>query len=887
MTVSCNGRWDAAPYSYAEAVGLVRELGVSDTLATVLVRRGFRDPAAALAFLEATETHDPFAFAGMDDAVELILSHVEQGHQVAVHGDYDVDGVCSTAVLVAALRDLGAEVRPRLPSRSEDGYGLSRRTVEELRAHGAGLLVTTDCGIGAVEEVALARSLGMDVVVTDHHRPGDRLPDCPVVHPGVGGYPCAELCATGVAYKLAQALFARGGRDPAILSRELDIVALATVADLVPLRGENRTLVRDGLRALHGAQRVGLRELLRVAGVDPQSVTEQTLGFALAPRINAAGRLYRADAGLELMLTDDPARALEIARELDAVNTERQAVETGILIEASEQLESAPERLADPVQVLAGEGWHPGVVGIVASRLVERHHRPFVLIGLDGAGRGRGSARSIAAYDLHAGLASAAGHLERFGGHRMAAGLELEEANLEPFKAALLEHARAALAAEDLVRTEHVDAIVPGDAVCLELAEQLQAMRPFGMGNPAVRLLLPGARLAELRPMGEGKHARFTINSAGVRARAVAFGVGNTLTAAVADRQADAPPRHDVTARLEINEWAGSVEPRLVVNAVHALPAPGDSGPAGCSACACRARSERWWDAVFEELDAPLERPPVPVPSHGERPRTVLDRRGEGVLGTVSELLSTGEPVLVACADVSRRRVLFARELAAERFGRPPATCVSSRCARDSVTELGGFGSALCVAEHAAVVREPGLPLRFKHVFVLDPPPFAHLSSLYEGVPAGSGEGFLHLGWGPAELDFSRKVLEHDFSLRAPLSSLYRSLAAAGGTLAGDALEAVLAGEGAHPRSPGHAARCLRVLGELGLVAVERSSATVRCTITSEERVELERSSAYCSYARTCEEGLRFLNQLTRPETARSGEPTATPAASSRTKQAA
>jgi single-stranded-DNA-specific exonuclease len=878
VTVSCNGRWHAAPYSYADAIALARELGVGETLATVLVRRGFRDPAAALAFLEATETHDPFAFDGMEDAVELILSHVAQGSQIAVHGDYDVDGVCSTALLVAALRDLGAEVRPRLPSRSEDGYGLSGRTVEELHAHGARLLVTTDCGIGAVEEVALARALGMDVVVTDHHRPGEQLPDCPVVHPVVGRYPCAELCATGVAYKLAHALFMRGGQDPAVLGRELDIVALATVADLVPLRGENRTLVRDGLRALHGAQRVGLRELLRVAGVDPQSVTEQTLGFALAPRINAAGRLYRADAGLELMLTDDPARALEIARELDAVNTERQAVETEILLEAEEQLASAPERLADPVQVLAGDGWHPGVVGIVASRLVERHYRPFVLIGLDGAGRGRGSARSIAAYDLHAGLASAAEHLERFGGHRMAAGLELDVENLEPFKAALLEHAQTALGAEDLLRTEHVDAIVPGDAVCIELAEQLQAMRPFGMGNPAVRLLLPGARLAQLRPMGEGKHARFTINSAGVRARAVAFGVGNTLTAAVREGEAATPSRHDVTARLEINEWAGSVEPRLVVNAVHALPALPEDPPAGCSDCACRARGERWWEAVFEELDSPLEH--LPVQSPVERLRTVRDRRGEGVVGTLSELLSTGEPLLVACADVSRRRALFARELAPERFGRPAATYVSSRCAKSPVTELGGFGTALCIAEHAAVAREPGPPLRFKHVFLLDPPPFADLRSLYEGMPAGPGEGFLHLGWGPAELEFSRKVLEHELSLRAPLSSLYRALAAAGGALQDEQLEAVLAGPGAHPRSPAHAARCLRVLGELGLVAVERSSATVRCTITSEERVELERSSAYCSYARTCKEGLRFLNELTRPETARMAGATATPATS-------
>jgi single-stranded-DNA-specific exonuclease len=864
VTVSAEtrrGRWHASAYSYANALLLARELDLSETVATILVRRGFDDPAVARAFLDATESHDPLAFAGMGDVVALIGSHVSRGSPIAVYGDYDVDGVCSTALLASTLRELGAEVRPRLPSRSEDGYGLSCRAVEELHARGAGLLITVDCGIGSVDEVALARSLGMDVIVTDHHRPGSELPDCPIVHPVVCGYPCEELCATGVAYKLAVALFAAAGRDPSRLERELDMVALATVADLVPLRGENRALVRRGLRVLHGASRVGIRALLRVAGVDPQSVTEQTLGFGLAPRINAAGRLYRADAGLELMLTGDPERALEIARELDATNGERQSVETAILLEAEEQLTSAPERLLEPVQVLAAEGWHPGVVGIVASRLVERHNRPFVLIGLDGSGRGRGSARSIKPYDLHAGLASASMHLERFGGHRMAAGLELDERNLERFREALLEHARASLRPEDLVRTEEVDAIVPGDAVCLELAEELEQLRPFGMGNPAVRLLLPGARLAELRPMGEGKHARFTIASAGVRARAVAFGVGTSLAETVGSGQPDPGRRHDVTARLEVNEWGGAVEPRLVVNAVHPLAECEDATRAGCSDCVCRARSERWWQAVFEELAAPLERLPAPAP-RGGRERTVLDRRGRGALGTLSELLSAGEPVLVACADVSRRRALFARELAPKRFARPEPVYLSARCARDAVTEPGGFGTALCVADYSALERDPSLPARFRHVFALDPPPLVEAANLI-AEPTSEAESFLHLGWGPAELEFSRKLLEHELALRPTLASLYRALVAAGGRLEGSELEAVLAGAGAHPRTPAHAARCLRVLGELKLVSVERSSATVRCTITSEERVELECSSAYRAYARTCEEGLRFLNEQT------------------------
>jgi hypothetical protein len=298
------------------------------------------------------------------------------------------------------------------------------------------------------------------------------------------------------------------------------------------------------------------------------------------------------------------------------------------------------------------------------------------------------------------------------------------------------------------------------------------------------------------------------------------------------------------------------------VNAVHPLPDCGDTANAGCSECGCRARSERWWEAVFEELDAPVERPAVTGP-RCERPRSVFERHGEGVLGTLSELLSAGEPLLVACADVSRRRALFERELAAERFGRPPPAFVSARCAHDSVAEVGGFGGTLCVADYPALEREPGLVGRFRHVFVLDPPPFEHFAKLLHEGSSAEEESFLHLGWGAAELDFSRKVLEHDLALRASLVSFYRALAGAGGTLEGASLEAALAGDGAHPRSPVHAGRCLRVLGELHLVSVERSSATVRCTITSEQRVELERSSAYRAYARMCEKGLRFLNEQT------------------------
>ena len=412
------------PLCPPEAVARLRvELGVSDALAQVLVRRGHAEPGDAQAFLAAEEEHSPQAFRGIADAVDVILEHARSGQRITVHGDYDVDGICSTAVLVRTLRELGADVDSFIPDRAADGYGLSRATVERLAGRGTKLLITADCAITAVEEVRAARELGIAVVVTDHHavRADGLLPEAPIVHPVVCGYPFAELCATAVAYKLAQALLGASGGDERRLRRDLDLVALATVADVVPLLGENRALLRRGLRALAGTSKPGLRALMAVAGVDPSRIGERAIGFALAPRLNAAGRLYRADAGLELLLTEDPARAAEIARELDAANSERRQIERRIRFEAEAQMAELGERGA---YVLAGESWHPGVIGIVASRLVELSGRPVVMVALDGE-VGRGSGRSIEGFDLLGGLRACGEHLERFGGHRAAAGLEI------------------------------------------------------------------------------------------------------------------------------------------------------------------------------------------------------------------------------------------------------------------------------------------------------------------------------------------------------------------------------------------------------------------------------------------------------------------------------
>jgi single-stranded-DNA-specific exonuclease len=563
-------RFEIPPCPDTEVERLCRELGVSGALAQVLVRRGLGEPQGARAFLLAQEQHPPAAFAGIEQAVEAILRRVRARELITVHGDYDVDGVCSAAVLVRALRGLGASVNAYLPDRAGDGYGLGAETVRRLAERGTRLLITVDCAITAVEEVALARALGVEVVVTDHHAPraDGVLPQAPIVHPALCGYPCPELCATAVAHKLAQALWeaaARGETDEgsrrelgergrSMLEADLDLVALATIADLVPLIGENRALVRAGLLRLAGTTKPGLRALMAVAGVDPSKVNERAVGFALAPRLNAAGRLYRADAGLELILTEDAARGRQIAQELDAANRERRQIEERIRWEAEAQIKALGSR---PAYVLAGEGWHPGVIGIVASRLAERQRAPVIMIALAGA-TGQGSGRSIEGFDLLAGLGACGGHLLRHGGHRAAAGLEIEARRVEDFAAAFVAHAERVLRPQDAVAVERVDAVVGGDELGMSLAEELQALAPFGRGNPTVSLLVAEATFADARPMGEGRHVRFTVHSRGARARAVAFGIGGRLPVR------DGAPA-EATFTLEVNEWMGVSEPRLVL----------------------------------------------------------------------------------------------------------------------------------------------------------------------------------------------------------------------------------------------------------------------------------------------------------------------------------
>ena len=592
------GPWQLDPCDRSAVAALAAGLGVDEVTASVLVRRGLGDVEEARRFLEgAFPGHDPFLLGDMRAAVETIAAAVEAEARICVHGDYDADGICATALAVLLLRELGGNVEWHLPSRFEEGYGLNAGTLTRLAEDGVDLVLTVDCGITAVAEVDHAQALGLEVVVTDHHRPADAFPACAVVAPLKGDYAFAGLCGTAVVWKLAQALL---GPEHPFLERHLDVVALATVADVVPLVDENRALALRGLRRLAQTQKPGLRALMRVAGVDPAIVDESAIGFRLAPRINASGRLCRPEAALALLLTDDADEARTLAEELEGLNRERQAIEERILREAIDEVESwPPDRRSRRGYVVAGESWHEGVIGIVASRLVERYNRPVVLVA-GGAEAWKGSGRSVPAFDLHGGLAACAGELERFGGHRAAAGLTIDPERLPAFAEAFATHADSVLADDDLRPVTRIDAIVPGEKLGLALCAELGRLAPFGLGNPGVTLLVDGCEIVDPSQVGDGKHLRFRVRQRGRDAgQAIAFGLGAQLDRFRREQ------RYDVAFRLQENRWNGVVAPQLVVRRVFDA-AEGVEDLRDWLAAQWRAGDAAWTPearAIFAELE--------------------------------------------------------------------------------------------------------------------------------------------------------------------------------------------------------------------------------------------------------------------------------------------
>jgi single-stranded-DNA-specific exonuclease len=837
-------------YSYADARAIAEALEIAEPVAVTLVRRGYRTVTQARRFLDAADDHDPFEFESMAGIVARLMAAGEAGTRITVHGDYDVDGVCSTAILVRALRELGADCDWYIPDRLGDGYGLTVAGVEALASRGTGLLVTVDCGIACAEEVEAAHRGGLEVIVTDHHEPPEMLPDCPILHPALSGYPCTELCATGVAYKLAAAL-----RGADAVARDLDLVALATVADLVPLRGENRALVRRGLAEARRGRRPGLRALMAVASVQPERLDEGDIAFRLAPRINAAGRLYRADAGVELMLTTDESRARAIAEELESANRERRRVEDEVLAGAERALRELPPGQADAAAlVVVGEGWHPGVIGIVASRMVERHWRPVVLIGLDGEGRGRGSGRSVPGFDLLQGLRACDEHLLRYGGHRAAAGVEIAADRIEAFREAFVAHAARVLTDAVDVRAEPVDAVVGGESLGHEVAEQLQRLGPFGLGNPVVSWLVPSATLTDVRPMGkEERHARFSLRSGPRRALGVAFGANGEVSSA-----ADSPL--DVSVRLELNEFNGAVSPRVVLGDLYP-PEPAAAEPEKDG----RIGEAEFWRRLDAELSADLDDwpPRELIAAAADQGRELVDRRGASGIAAVAALASSGETVLVLCADALRRRELVERTARPARFGGGEMAVVSARLSTDHVAgaleRLRAGGSGVALADWSALAAAAGFGGAFAHVVVVDPAPFAHLEDL-----ARAGTGYLHAVCGRSETELALRALAEDWPQRETLAWHFRALrrAADGKELAAADAHATLSGaEHPYPRAPEVAARYVRVLEEVGLVRWHGSGAERSLGVVSSEGIDLGRSRAFRAYGGRLEEGKRWLNE--------------------------
>ncbi|MEX2107681.1 MAG: DHHA1 domain-containing protein [Solirubrobacterales bacterium] len=590
--------------------------------------------------------------------------------------------------------------------------------------------------------------------------------------------------------------------------------------------------------------------MLKAAGCKTSQIDEGDLSFRLGPRINAAGRLYRADAGVELFLTEDEGRAEEIAKELNRANSERQTTERKASSEAEAARRELSEELREaPAFVLAGEGWHPGVIGIVASRLVERHYRPAVVIALDGEGKGRGSGRSIPGFDLLAGLRACSEHLVRFGGHRAAAGLEIEAENIDAFREAFVAHAVEVLGPEDLKRTERIDAMIGGSGLALGLAEELEQMGPFGMGNPGVRLLVPSARVGDVRTMGEGKHARFSLRSGSHRALAVAFG---RSTLGVGE---DDPV--DAAVRLEVNRWNGSVEPRVVLKELYPLEVAPEAEPLH----SCECPEDEWWRRFDRELALDPGGSEVADDSMPSVKRTVVGHEASPA-AVIAELVSSGAGVLAVCADASRRAALASGAASLARFNGGVAGIACRRCAEDAVGSLAsGAKGGLALTDYAALRAAPGLAGDFEHVVLVDVPPSAREERLATSPLAGKeGTGFLHEVWGEGEVPFAISALEDEFAQRRQAVAAFKDLRDAG-EASGEELLAALRGSGLHQRSPESAARCFRVLDELGIVRGSPDSGGGTVGVVSSEETNLERSKAFQAYTTRCQENRQFLDR--------------------------
>ncbi len=522
--------WKPRACDEAAAARLERELGLSPVVARLLAIRGHHDPEAAERFLRPSLSHlqDPWKLTDLAPAVDRLLGAVARKERIVVHGDYDVDGVTSTVILRRALELLGGDVTHFIPERLRDGYGLQPATIERLQADGARVIVSVDCGIRAPEAARRARELGVDLIITDHHEPDTELPQAlAVVNPKRHdcGYPDKHLAGVGVALKLVQGLCQKAGRD-GWLQAFVKIAAIGTLADVVPLVGENRVIAKLGLEQLtKGPHKVGLRALLDVSGLAGKTIDAYHIAFMVAPRVNAAGRMASADLATRLLLASDEALAEEaqaLAQQLDAENTKRRSEEQEIVAAAKKAVENDPDVGAHTVLVVAGEGWHRGVIGIVASKLVDAYYRPAIVLSIE-HGVAHGSCRSIPGFDVLGGLEACAGLLDRFGGHKQAAGLQLDAAKIPAFRRAINDYAAGALSPDDLRPNLSFDGPLDFDVLTPRVVNDLMAMAPFGLANPKPVFSASGIDVVDGPRRLKERHLKMSLRQKGRTFRAIAW----------------------------------------------------------------------------------------------------------------------------------------------------------------------------------------------------------------------------------------------------------------------------------------------------------------------------------------------------------------------------
>ncbi len=548
--VLMNKKWESYKIDESKISEISKKHGISEMLARILLNRNIPDNKIE-SFLhpKIEDLFDPFLFNDMDLAVERIIKAIKEKDKITVFGDYDVDGITSSMLLIKFLREQEADVDYYLPNRLMEGYGLNNEAIDKINEKGTKLLITVDCGISGANEVEYAKTLGMDVIITDHHECPEVIPNCIAVIDAKRSdtkYPFSGLAGCGVSFKVIQALSQKMNLEKDTYLKYLDIVALGTIADIVPLVEENRIIVKYGLERMKNTENLGLKALINTSSI--KSLDSAAISFGLAPRINACGRMGKAELALNMLLTNDIKEAMNIANMLQEMNRERQEIERVIMTEAVEQIEK--EKLNDSKIIVVGkEGWHHGVIGIVSSKITESYYKPSILVCFDGD-EAKGSGRSIDGFDLHSALTGCQDYLTKFGGHEMAIGLTLERKNFEAFREAIKEYAKDKLPEETIPSIKY-DAEITAKDVSKEVIEELKVLEPYGEANPAPLFAYRNTKVDSIRTLSNDKHLKLNVKDEHRIFSAIAFNMGILKNSI---RMGD---KYDILCAVELNNFNG------------------------------------------------------------------------------------------------------------------------------------------------------------------------------------------------------------------------------------------------------------------------------------------------------------------------------------------